>query len=58
MLDNIKTEDVLFLDIETVPGSSSFEMLDPALQLLWEKKSKQFRSPEQGAGDVYQKAGM
>lgn len=58
MLDNIKTEDVLFLDIETVPGSSSFEMLDPAFQLLWEKKSKQFRSPEQGAGDVYEKAGI
>jgi hypothetical protein len=58
MLDNIKTEDVLFLDIETVPGSSSFEMLDPAFQLLWEKKSKQFRSPEQAAGDVYEKAGI
>ena len=58
MLDNIKVEDVLFLDIETVPGSSSYEMLDPAFQLLWEKKSKQFRSPEQGASDVYERAGI
>jgi DNA polymerase elongation subunit (family B) len=58
MLDNIKVEDVLFLDIETVPGSSSYEMLNPAFQLLWEKKSKQFRSPEQAAGDVYERAGI
>jgi len=58
MLDNIKVEDVLFLDIETVPGSSSYEMLDPVFQRLWEKKSKQFRSPEQEAGDVYERAGI
>ena len=58
MLDNIKVEDVLFLDIETVPGSPSYEVLDPAFQLLWEKKSKQFRSPEQGARDVYERAGI
>jgi DNA polymerase elongation subunit (family B) len=58
MLDNIKVEDVLFLDIETVPCSSSFEMLDPSFQTLWEKKSKQFRSPEQGASDVYERAGI
>ena len=58
MLDNIKVEDVLFLDIETVPGSPSYEILDPAFQILWEKKSKQFRSPEQAAGDVYDRAGI
>jgi 3'-5' exonuclease len=58
MLENIKAEDVLFLDIETVPGLPSYEMLSPAFQLLWEKKSKQFRSPEQRAGDVYERAGI
>jgi hypothetical protein len=58
MLDNIKIEDVLFLDIETVPGSSSFEELDPSFQRLWEKKSKQFRPPEKEAGDVYERAGI
>ena len=30
MLDNIKVEDILFLDIETVPAAPSFELLDPA----------------------------
>jgi DNA polymerase elongation subunit (family B) len=58
MLDNIKVEDVLFLDIETVPGSPSYEILDPVFQTLWEKKSKQFRSPEQTPAEVYERAGI
>jgi DNA polymerase elongation subunit (family B) len=58
MLDNIKTEDVLFLDIETVPEASSYELLNPVMQTLWDKKSKQFRSPDQTANDVYERAGI
>ena len=58
MLDNIKIEDVMFLDIETVPESSSYELLNPAMQNLWDKKSKQFRSPDQNAEDVYERAGI
>jgi uncharacterized protein YprB with RNaseH-like and TPR domain len=58
MLDSINIEDVLFLDIETVPQQSSYEGLSPAMQKLWEKKSKQFRTPEQTAGDVYERAGI
>jgi uncharacterized protein YprB with RNaseH-like and TPR domain len=58
MLSDIKVEDVLFLDIETVPGSQSFDELEPVFQALWEKKSKQLRNPEQTAGDVYERAGI
>jgi DNA polymerase elongation subunit (family B) len=58
MLDNIKTEDVLFLDIETVPEASSYELLNPVMQTLWDKKSRQFRSPDQKANDVYERAGI
>jgi len=58
MLNNIKVEDVLFLDIETVPSASSCELLDPVMQTLWDKKSKQFRSPDQTAADVYGRAGI
>ena len=58
MLDKIKLQDVMFLDIETVPDSVSFELLNPGMQNLWEKKSKQFRSPEQTAQDVYERAGI
>jgi hypothetical protein len=58
MLDNLKVEDIMFLDIETVPESSSFEMLNAAMQNLWEKKSRQFRAPDQTAQDVYERAGI
>lgn len=58
MLDNIKVEDVMFLDIETVPAISSYELLDPVMQTLWDKKSKQFRQEDQTAGAVYERAGI
>lgn len=58
MLDDIKVENIMFLDIETVPQAPSFEKLDPILQLLWEKKSSFFRSPEQSAEEVYERAGI
>ena len=58
MLDNIKVEDVLFLDIETVPEESSSDNLDQAMKVLWEKKSKQFRTAEQTSSDVYERAGI
>jgi len=58
MLDNIRVEDIMFLDIETVPESSSYENLKPAIQNLWDKKSRQFRTSEQTAQDVYERAGI
>jgi 3'-5' exonuclease len=58
MLDNIKPEDILFLDIETVPVSPSFDDLNPSVQTLWDKKSSHFREGDKTAGDVYQRAGI
>lgn len=58
MLSNIKADDVMFIDIETVPASESYMNLDPPVQALWEKKSKLFRDPEQKAEDVYERAGI
>jgi uncharacterized protein YprB with RNaseH-like and TPR domain len=58
MLDNIRIEDVLFLDIETVPAVQAFGFLEPKMQALWEKKSKQFRTPDQAPGEVYERAGI
>jgi 3'-5' exonuclease len=58
MLDNIRVEDILFLDIETVPAEQSFELLNPMMQTLWEKKSRQFRTSEQAATEVYERAGI
>lgn len=58
MLNNIKVEDVLFLDIETVPEVSSFGLLDPDRQTLWDKKSRLFRNPDQTAETAYERAGI
>ena len=58
MLANTKPEDVLFLDIETVPAVSSYGTLNQSFQALWEKKSKQFRGDDQSAADVYDRAGI
>jgi uncharacterized protein YprB with RNaseH-like and TPR domain len=58
MLDNIKVEDIIFLDIETAPAVSDFNILDPSMQVLWDKKSKQFRNPDQAADEVYERAGI
>lgn len=58
MLSNINPEDILFLDIETVPGAESYDKLDPHFQSLWDKKSKLFRESEQTPADVFQRAGI
>lgn len=58
MLDSVKTEDVLFLDIETVPAASAYNQLDPVMQLLWDKKSRQFKTPEQTSEEIYERAGI
>jgi uncharacterized protein YprB with RNaseH-like and TPR domain len=58
MLDNIKIEDVLFIDIETVPEVPSMDLLDPLKQTLWDKKSRQFRNNDQSAEDVFERAGI
>lgn len=58
MLENTKPEDILFLDIETVPVKASFNELDISMQTLWDKKSTGFRTEIQSAEDVYQRAGI
>lgn len=58
MLENIKPEDILFLDIETIPITSSFAELDPAMKALWDKKSVSYRTETQSPGEVYHRAGI
>ena len=58
MLENINPGDFMFLDVETVPVLQSFGNLNPQLQVLWDKKSANFRKEEQSAADVYQRAGI
>lgn len=58
MLDTIHLQDILFLDIETVPASPDFESLDPDFKVFWEKKSGFFRKENESPADVYPRAGI
>lgn len=58
MFETISSEDILFIDIETVPQHPEFVELPEHFQQLWEKKSGYFRSEGQCAADVYERAGI
>ena len=58
MLSEVKTVDVLFLDIETVPFMPTMTDAAPAMQDLWDKKSKQFRGEKESPEEVWQRAGI
>ena len=58
MFDTIASEDILFIDIETVPQYSDANQLPERFQHLWDKKSTHFRDENQVAADVYQRAGI
>jgi hypothetical protein len=38
MFDEINLNNILFLDIETVPIAKDFSNLDPIFQKLWDEK--------------------
>ncbi|WP_289053654.1 3'-5' exonuclease [Carboxylicivirga marina] len=58
MLDNVKVDDIMFLDIETVPQEATFDNVNSDMQLLWEKKSAYFRQEDESPADVYGRAGI
>lgn len=58
MLYKLKLEDILFLDIETVPESSEFGSLDETKRQLWEQKSQYQRKDEFTAEEFYERAGI
>lgn len=58
MLEQYVIEDVMFIDIETVPQQATYQELDDDFKQLWDKKSAYFRSDEQEPDEVYQRAGI
>lgn len=58
MLNQINVESILFLDIETAPQFAEYEQLPEKFQKLWDKKSAYFRSNDQLASEVYERAGI
>ena len=59
MLSQTKTQNILFLDIETVPEKENFEDLDLTFQTLWTKKTTWQRKEEFTTSKFYKmKAGV
>ena len=59
-MDRPPLTDILFLDIETVSGSGTFEELDPRLQAQWRRKAAHLKGDsDQEAEDLYfERAGI
>ncbi|MGC6479162.1 MAG: 3'-5' exonuclease [Flavobacteriaceae bacterium] len=57
MLERIRRNNILFLDIETVPEIPQFNDLDEEMQQLWEQKSA-YQRGEVAAKDFYERAGI
>ncbi|WP_350284205.1 3'-5' exonuclease [uncultured Croceitalea sp.] len=58
MLYKINLENILFLDIETVPEHEQFDILTEEKQQLWEQKSRYQRKDEFTAEEFYERAGI
>lgn len=59
MLRQLRIEDILFLDIETVPQQPDYEKLSPHMQQLWDKKiSFHTKKTGQAPKEAYAKAAI
>lgn len=58
MLDKINPEDVLFLDIETVPQAEKLDQLPAQLQKLWIKKSGQIAGKGETEEELFSRSGI
>jgi uncharacterized protein YprB with RNaseH-like and TPR domain len=58
MLHKIHLENILFLDIETVPLHPSFDMVETHVQELWEQKTEYQRKEDYTAEEFYTRAGI
>ncbi len=53
MLENVKIDDVLFIDIETVPNRAKYQELGSYEQELWEEKRGRIRAENESKEDFY-----
>jgi uncharacterized protein YprB with RNaseH-like and TPR domain len=58
MISKLNLENILFLDIETVPETENFSDLDATKQELWDAKSRYQRKEEFSAEEFYDRAGI
>jgi len=58
MLIDAKPEDILFLDIETVPQFENYKQLPEVDKLLWDKKAKNIDKEAENGENLYERAGI
>src|SRR6476659_3153695 len=58
MLQQLDLQNILVLDIETVPQFSSFEELPENMQKLWDLKTRFQRKDQETPDEFYQRAGI
>jgi len=58
MLHKLNLNDILFLDIETVPLHEQYSELSAETQMLWEEKTRYQRKEEFSAEEFYDRAGI
>ena len=58
MIEKIRLDHILFLDIETVPEHNNFQNLDEEMQHLWELKTQYQRKDEYTPEAFYERAGI
>lgn len=58
MIEKIRLDNILFLDIETVPLEENFAQLDDEMKFLWEQKTQYQRRDEYTPEDFYDRAGI
>ncbi len=58
MIKKLNLENILFLDIETVPQYETYDQLDDDTKSLWEDKTRYARKDEFTAKEYYDRAGI
>ncbi|HUX54360.1 MAG TPA: 3'-5' exonuclease [Williamwhitmania sp.] len=59
MLNEVNIENILFLDIETVPAVPAYSELSEVMQQLWDKKALFIKKDEnQSSAEVFDRAGI
>jgi DNA polymerase elongation subunit (family B) len=58
MIPGLKLENILFLDIETVPDTREFDEQSEKKQMLWDKKTSYQRKEDEEPGDLWERAGL
>jgi phage pi2 protein 07 len=58
MIEKIRLDNILFLDIETVPEAADYNELDSEMKDLWEHKTQYQRKDEHTPEDFYDRAGI